>query len=180
MASLHDSYDAVIAFDHPTLATGPDENVDWLARWLAEVPSEVTFDVVAHSRGGLVGRVLAERAADVGLSGKVTVRNFVMVASPNAGTVLALRKTHGSLAGWLDAHQFVGATAQGRHGARKQRDKAEWVSLVRKTFRFTGGEIVGEFLLSAGYLPGAHRASCPVYARIGERKPAWMRTGPAS
>ena len=50
--------------------------------------SPLTLDIVSHSRG-LVGRVLAERAADVGLAGKVTVRNLVMVAAPNAGTALA-------------------------------------------------------------------------------------------
>lgn len=116
----------------------------------------------------------------MGDAGIIRNRLKVNAAIANARTVLALRETHGSFAGWLDAHQFVGATAQGRSGAMKQRDKAEWVSLFKKTFRFTGGEIVGEFLLSAGYLPGAHRASCPVYARIVERKPAWMRTGPAS
>jgi DNA-3-methyladenine glycosylase I len=38
--------------------------------------------------------------------------------------------------------------------------EAEWVKLFKKTFRFTGGEIVGEFLLSTGFLPGA-RTSCP-------------------
>jgi len=116
----------------------------------------------------------------MGDPGIIRNRLKVNAAIANARTVLALRETHGSFAGWLDAHQFLaGAPARRRRGAMKPRDKAEWVSLFKKTFRFTGGEIVGEFLLSAGYLPGAHRASCPVYPRIVERKPAWMRTGPA-
>jgi hypothetical protein len=34
--------------------------------------------------------------------------------------------------------------------------EADWVKLFKQTFRFTGGEIVGEFLMSIGYLPGAH------------------------
>jgi len=53
--------------------------------------------------------------------------------------------------------------------------KSDWVKLFRKTFVFTGGEIVGEFLMSIGYLPGAHRSDCPVYAKISRRKPAWMQ-----
>ncbi len=49
------------------------------------------------------------------------------------------------------------------------------MKLFKRTFRFTGGEIVGEFLISAGYLPGAHAEDCPVYARVAARRPAWMR-----
>jgi DNA-3-methyladenine glycosylase I len=49
------------------------------------------------------------------------------------------------------------------------------VKLFKQTFRFTGGEITGEFLMSTGYLPGAHVASCPVYARVLRRKPPWAR-----
>ncbi|MGD9743787.1 MAG: DNA-3-methyladenine glycosylase I, partial [Dongiaceae bacterium] len=52
--------------------------------------------------------------------------------------------------------------------------KEQWVKLFKQTFRFTGGEIVGEFLMSTGYLPGAHRVDCPVYRTIQRLKPAWM------
>jgi len=44
---------------------------------------------------------------------------------------------------------------------------------VRKSFKFTGGEIVGEFLMSLGYLPGAHAETCPVYKRIVALRPPW-------
>ena len=59
-------------------------------------------------------------------------------------------------------------TARSTAGSRRIiRGRAtEWVKLFRKTFRFTGGEIVSEFLMSLGYLPGAHEPDCPVYARI--------------
>ena len=50
----------------------------------------------------------------------------------------------------------------------------EWVKLFKQTFKFTGGEIVGEFLMSTGYLPGAHHAHCPVQGRIAKLKPPWM------
>ena len=54
------------------------------------------------------------------------------------------------------------------------------MKLFKRTFRFTGGEIVGEFLMSTGWLPGAHRESCPVYRKIARLKPAWMRTAAAA
>jgi len=46
--------------------------------------------------------------------------------------------------------------------------------MFKRTFRFTGGEIVGEFLKSLGYLPGAHVADCPV----AERLPGPSHPGP--
>jgi DNA-3-methyladenine glycosylase I len=46
--------------------------------------------------------------------------------------------------------------------------KEDWVKLFKQTFRFTGGEIVGEFLMSTGYLPGAHDLDCPVGIRLRE------------
>ncbi len=69
----------------------------------------------------------------------------------------------GSFREWLDAHHPLAA--------------ADWVALFRKTFVFTGGEITTSFLLSAGYLEGAHEPTCPVYARIATLNPAWMRQG---
>jgi len=105
---------------------------------------------------------VARLLADAGI-----VRNRLKVAAAihNAGAILALRDSHGSFAGWLDAHH--------------PRSKADWVKLFGKTFRFTGGEIVGEFLMSTGYLPGAHRPDCPVHARIVSAGPAWLRAEPA-
>ncbi|MEA2713539.1 MAG: DNA-3-methyladenine glycosylase [Gemmatimonadales bacterium] len=50
--------------------------------------------------------------------------------APYAQRILELRKSHGSFAGWLAAHH--------------PRSKEEWVKLFKQTFRFTGGEIVGE------------------------------------
>jgi DNA-3-methyladenine glycosylase I len=91
------------------------------------------------------------------------VRNRLKVEATiaNAARILQLRESHGSFAAWLGAHH--------------PRSKEEWVKLFRQTFRFTGGEIVGEFLMSIGYLPGAHVETCPVYSRILERHPPWLR-----
>ena len=91
------------------------------------------------------------------------IRNRLKIdaAIANAATILELRASHGSFAAWLDAHH--------------PRSKEEWVRLFQRTFRFTGGEIVGEFLMSLGYLPGAHAESCPVYRRVLARTPMWAR-----
>ena len=91
------------------------------------------------------------------------IRNRLKVeaAVENAKRILALRKTHESFAAWLDAHH--------------PREKAEWVKLFKKTFVFTGGEITGSFLLSTGYLAGAHETWCAVYARTIRAGAAWAK-----
>jgi DNA-3-methyladenine glycosylase I len=91
------------------------------------------------------------------------IRNRLKVdaAIENARRLVAIRTSHGSFAAWLDAQHPL--------------PKDEWVRLFRRTFRFTGGEITGEFLMSTGYLPGAHRESCPVHARVLAAGPAWAR-----
>lgn len=101
---------------------------------------------------------VARLLADPGI-----IRNRLKVEAviENARRVLALREGAGSFAAWLDAH----------HPLPKER----WVKLFRDTFRFTGGEIVNEFLMSLGYLPGAHVPSCPVQARILSLDPPWRR-----
>ncbi len=100
----------------------------------------------------------ARLMADAGI-----IRNRLKVEAviENARRLQQIRETHGSFAGWLDAHH--------------PREKAEWVKLFKKTFRFTGGEIVGEFLMSLGYLPGAHKPSCPVYQRVLAANPPWAQ-----
>jgi DNA-3-methyladenine glycosylase I len=111
-------------------------------------------DVVAAYGARERRRLLAD-------AGIVRNRLKVEAAIANAVRVLELRDSHGSFAGWLAAHH--------------PRSKEEWVKLFKGTFRFTGGEIVGEFLMSIGYLPGAHTQSCPVYRRIMRQKPPWAR-----
>lgn len=78
----------LLALDHHTISVTPSANIEWLAQHLPPT-GQVTLDVVTHSRGGLVGRALAERADDLGIGDRLRVRNLVMVAPPNAGTALA-------------------------------------------------------------------------------------------
>ncbi|MDR6991431.1 DNA-3-methyladenine glycosylase I [Luteimonas sp. 3794] len=95
----------------------------------------------------------ADRARLLGDASIIRNRLKVDAAIHNAQVIQGLRDSHGGFVEWLDAH----ATENGA-----PRDKASWVKLFKKTFRFTGGEITGEFLMSLGYLPGAHRPDCPV------------------
>jgi DNA-3-methyladenine glycosylase I len=99
----------------------------------------------------------ADRERLLGDAGIIRNRLKVDAAIHNAQVIQRLRQSHGSFAGWLDAH----VDNEGR-----RRDKPAWIKLFKQTFRFTGGEITNEFLMSLGYLPGAHRESCPVHARI--------------
>jgi pimeloyl-ACP methyl ester carboxylesterase len=78
----------VISFDHPTLSEDPKENAAWFVRALPDEAS-LELDVVCHSRGGLVSRMLAERQSELSIGGRtVTVRKVIFVGTPNAGTVL--------------------------------------------------------------------------------------------
>ena len=101
------------------------------------------------------------------------IRNRLKVdaAIHNAQVIRDLRASHGGFAQWLDAHLL--------DEAGERRDKAGWIKLFKKTFRFTGGEITNEFLMSLGYLPGAHRDDCPAQKKILKLKPpldpAWRR-----
>lgn len=92
------------------------------------------------------------------------IRNRLKIAGAifNARQLLQIREEYGSFAAWLDAHHPL--------------PKEEWVKLFKQTFRFTGREITGEFLMSTGYLPGAHRVDCPVYAKIATLNPPWMES----
>lgn len=98
------------------------------------------------------------------LSDADIVRNRAKVDAviENARRIVLLAREHGSFAAWLQMH--------------RPRSLPKWCELFRESFRFMGGEIVQEFLMSIGYLPGAHAPSCPVFARIARAKPAWMQT----
>lgn len=96
LASLYEG--RVLAYDHFTVSKTPAENASDLA---ALLPHDVnlTLDIIAHSRGGLVARELVERAKKNGLPDGVRIRSVIMVATPNAGTALAQKK---NLKAWLD------------------------------------------------------------------------------
>lgn len=100
----------------------------------------------------------AERARLLADAGIIRNRLKVDAAIHNAQRVVALIAEHGSFAAWLDAQGPL--------------DKAQWVKLMKREFKFMGGEIVGEFLMSIGRLPGAHVGDCPVGQRLRELRAA--------
>ncbi len=90
------------------------------------------------------------------------IRNKLKVnaAIENARAILKLQQEFGSFEAWLDTNH--------------PKTKEEWVKLFKKHFRFTGGEITGEFLMSTGYLPGAHDEDCPIFGKILQKNPKWL------
>lgn len=91
------------------------------------------------------------------------IRNRLKVeaAIHNAKVIEGLQKECGSFEAWLDRHHPLPLEG--------------WMKLFKKTFKFTGGEIVSEFLMSTGYLPGAHEPACPIHKKVLKAKPAWTR-----
>jgi DNA-3-methyladenine glycosylase I len=114
------------------------------------------FDVDRVSGYGEDDR--ARLLADAGI-----VRNRLKVdaAIENARRIQTLRTDHGSFANWLDMNHPM--------------TKDAWTRVFRKTFVFTGGEIVREFLISTGYLAGAHDETCPVFSIVAAQRPPWQR-----
>jgi DNA-3-methyladenine glycosylase I len=99
---------------------------------------------------------LARLLADAGI---IRNRLKIKAAIENAKRIRALTPEFGSFKGWLDAHH--------------PRSKEAWTKLFKQTFVFTGGEIVNEFLMSTGYLAGAHDQSCPIYTSVQAQNPLW-------
>ena len=133
--------------------------------WLTVLKKREAFR--AAFRGFAVDRVARFGARDEArlLADAGIIRNRLKVKAviENARRVRRLRDSHGSFAAWIAAHH--------------PQSKAEWVKLFRREFVFTGGEIVGEFLMSIGYLPGAHAPDCPAFRRIVRLKPPWAQAG---
>jgi DNA-3-methyladenine glycosylase I len=115
------------------------------------------IDVVAKFGARDVKRLLGD-------AGIIRNRLKVDAAIENARRLQKIRDEHGSFSAWLDRHHPL--------------SKPQWVKLFKATFRFTGGEIVGEFLMSLGYLGGAHVARCPVYTDILALDPPWRQGKP--
>lgn len=84
----------------------------------------------------------------------------INAAIENAISILKIQEEYGSFKNWLDIHH--------------PKTKEDWMKLFKKTFKFTGGEIVNEFLMSTGYLVGAHHEDCKIHKIIVDTKPAWL------
>ncbi len=133
--------------------------------WLTILKKQAAFR--AAYDGFDVDRVAAygeeDRARLLADAGIIRNRLKVDAAIANAGVIAGMRDTDGGFHEWLAA----------RHPLAKD----EWVTQFKKVFRFTGGEITGEFLMSTGWIDGAHHPACPVYAEIAALRPPWLDAG---
>ena len=108
----------------------------------------------------IAGYDLKDRARLLSNAGIIRNKLKVNAAIHNAQQILELKKDFGSFKQWLDSNHPL--------------SRDECTKLFRKNFKFVGGEIVNEFLMSSGYLPGAHEKSCPVFDRVKESNPKWL------
>jgi DNA-3-methyladenine glycosylase I len=131
--------------------------------WITILKKADNFRKAYH--GFEVARVAKYGEKDVNrlLADPGIIRNRLKVnaAIVNAQRILELQKECGSFEEWLDMHHPL--------------SRDEWTKLFKKTFIFTGGEIVNEFLMSTGYMPGAHDKTCPIFKKVASLRPAWMR-----
>ena len=133
----------------------------------------LSWDIVLKRRSGMaeafhhydVSRIAAYDAEERQrlLADARIIRNRLKIDAIiyNAQQILKLRETHSGFAAWLDDHHPL--------------DRAAWVKVFRKQFRFVGGEIVHEFLRGVGYLAGAHDAECPIAAIVTALNPPWQK-----
>lgn len=114
------------------------------------------FDIAKVSR-------YSEKKVERLLQDAGIIRNRLKIdaAIENAKRIKQLQKENGSFKNWLDKNHPL--------------TREQWTKLFKQTFKFTGGEIVNEFLVSSGYLPGAHIPDCPVYKKVLKQKPMWMK-----
>lgn len=92
-------------------------------------------------------------------AGIIRNRLKIEAAIYNAKKVLEIQKEFGSFKKWLDLNA--------------DKDLKEWTALFKKNFKFTGGLIVEEFLMSTGYLKGAHDEDCEINKEIIKLEPKW-------
>ncbi len=131
--------------------------------WETILKKEAGFRKAYHNFNikKVAGYTAKDRERLIADAGIIRNRLKINAAIENAITITQLQKEYGSFEKWLAFHH--------------PKPKEEWVKLFKKTFRFTGGEIVNEFLMSIGYLPGAHSKDCPVYKKVLAAKPVWNK-----
>lgn len=86
------------------------------------------------------------------LSNSGIIRNKLKINAIifNARKILELQIKHDSFKSWLEIIY------------NSKLSLYNCAILFKETFKFTGGEITKEFLISTGYIEGAHIESCPI------------------
>lgn len=149
-----------------------DDDNELFGRLILEInQAGLSWEIILKKQEGFrkayskfnIKKVAAYTAADrkrlLADAGVIRNRLKVNAAIENAKAIIEIQREFGSFKEWLTHHH--------------PKSKEEWVKLFKKTFRFTGGEIVNEFLMSIGYLPGAHDKCCPTHNKIMKAKPMW-------
>ncbi|CAK0776420.1 DNA-3-methyladenine glycosylase I [Azospirillaceae bacterium] len=179
-----------VLFERLTLEIA-QAGLSWLTVLKKRAAFRAAFDQFAIDRVAAYGEDERQRLlADPGI-----IRNRLKIDAiiENARRLQIIRSESGSFAQWLTDAQWLAEgqwLTEGQHtphkqridrrvgnsgvGSRRLRERSEWVTLFRRHFRFVGGEIVGEFLMSVGLLPGAHCSQCPVFERIKAASPPWL------
>lgn len=131
--------------------------------WETILKKEQSFRKAYHNFN--IKKVAVYKTSDINrlLSDAGIIRNKLKInaAIENAKSILVIQKEFGSFQNWLAYH----------HPKKRE----EWVKLFKNTFKFTGGEIVNEFLMSIGYLPGAHVEECRIYKLVKKKKPMFLK-----
>lgn len=130
--------------------------------WETILKKEATFRKAYHNFHIKKVAAYTEKDRERLLNDAGIIRNKLKVnaAIENANAILGLQKEYGSFEKWLEFHH--------------PKTKEEWVKLFKKTFKFTGGEIVNEFLMSIGFLQGAHSTDCAIHKKIIKQQPKWL------
>jgi DNA-3-methyladenine glycosylase I len=112
------------------------------------------FEIAKVARYGDkdIGRLLRD-------AGIIRNRLKIKAAVFNAKRIVEIQKQHGSFESWLDQHHPLSIE--------------QWVKVFKANFKFVGGEICNEFLMSTGYLKGAHDEECPVFQQVLKQNPKW-------
>jgi DNA-3-methyladenine glycosylase I len=122
--------------------------------WTTILKKAANFHVAYHNFdiATVANYTEADRLRLMADAGIIRNRLKINAAIVNAQRLLVIQQEFGSFKNWLDSQETL--------------TKEQWTKLFKKTFLFTGGEIVNEFLMSTAYLSGAHEESCPIYATI--------------
>lgn len=131
--------------------------LSWLTVLKKRAAFKVAFDDFSVIRVAAYGD--SERQRLLGDAGIIRNRLKIDATIHNAIVIRALQEEHGSFKTWLDTHHPLPLDG--------------WVRLFKRTFRFTGPEIVNEFLMSTGYLRGAHGDDCPIQVDVLATRPPW-------
>src|SRR5262245_54199393 len=91
MERWYQSYEGrVIAFNHLSVTESPEDNARFFLEQLKKaIPDgRLEFDILCHSRGGIVSRMMAEHGNELIADSPATFKSIFFVASPNNGSHL--------------------------------------------------------------------------------------------